>query len=78
MLMSKDNDIVSCVLLHLEDLTEKRINEHWITEENMNTIQGKYWNRHWANIRALTQEEIDEIKLSFLTHCYLRHDGDIK
>ena len=73
--MSESNDIIECTLLHLYDLLEKRISEYWVTEENRNTIQGKYWNTYWINIKEMDQKESDRIKIAFLSHCYLKHGG---
>ena len=71
--MNESNDIMRCTLLHLYDLVERRISEYWTTEENMNTIQGKYWNICCINKKRTNQEEVDKIKLAFLVHCFLKH-----
>ena len=69
----EDEEIVSCINLHHEHFIEEAIVEYYVTEENMTTVRGKYWNRLWTNEEPMTDEDIAKISQYYYLHCLMSH-----
>ena len=68
--MSENDMTEKCMVKCLNELKEKAICNIYVTEENMNTVLGKYWNNKGICEAELSDEELQELSQLMYLYCF--------